>query len=122
MVDAVEEAARFMVEYRIEAPTPQAAELAHLLERAAGVLVEAVTRLRFRGGKLREILPYAVELNRLENEADQVTSKAVGQLFAQETSAITIIKWRDVYAQLELAADRMEDAANVLEGIVLKHA
>ncbi len=122
IVDHMEEAARYMVSYRIAAPTPQALELACILERGAPVLVDAVAKLRFRGSKLKEILPLTVELNRLENEADQIASKAVADLFAHETSAITIIKWRDIYTQLETASDRMEDAANVLEGIVLKNA
>lgn len=121
IVDAIEEAARYMVEYKIEAPTPQAIELAKILDRGAAVLYEAVDKLRFRGGKLKDILPHAVELNQLENEADQVTSKATAELFAHDTPVIMVIKWRDIYAQLELAADKMEDAANVLEGIVLKN-
>ncbi|MCH7608775.1 MAG: DUF47 family protein, partial [Chloroflexi bacterium] len=63
-----------------------------------------------------------IELNRLENEADQVTSKAVGELFANEKDPIEIIKWREIYGLLESATDRAEDAANVIEAIVLKHA
>ena len=68
------------------------------------------------------LLPLSVELNRLENEADQVTSKAVGELFSHEKDPIEIIKWREVYGLLESATDRAEDAANVIEAIVLKHA
>ncbi|MFQ5860421.1 MAG: DUF47 domain-containing protein [Dehalococcoidia bacterium] len=122
VVDAIEEAARNMMEYHIEHPTPQAVELARIIEKGAGVLFEAVTLLRFRGAKLREILPHAVELNRLENEADQVASKAMGDLFSNGANPIEVIKWRDIYDQLESATDFCEDAANILEGIVLKHA
>jgi hypothetical protein len=63
-----------------------------------------------------------VELNRLENEGDHVTSRALGELFSDGGDTMTILKWRDIYAYLEEATDRAEDAANVLEGIVLKHA
>jgi hypothetical protein len=122
VVDCVEEGARYMVEYHIEAPTIHALELARILERGGGVLVEAVAKLRFHGTKLKALLPLTVELNRLENEADQVASRAVAELFADEPSAIMVMKWRDIYSQLESATDRMEDAANVLEGIVLKNA
>ena len=122
VVDCVEEGARYMVEYHIEAPTIHALELARILERGASVLVEAVAKLRFHGTKLKALLPLTVELNRLENEADQVASRAVAELFAHEPSAIMVMKWRDIYSQLESASDRMEDAANVLEGIVLKNA
>lgn len=122
IVDCIEEGARYMVEYHIEAPTSHVLELARILERGSGVLVEAVSKLRFHGAKLKELLPLTVELNRLENEADQVASRAVAELFAHEPSAVMVMKWRDIYGQFESASDRMEDAANVLEGIVLKNA
>ncbi len=122
VVDDVEEVARLMVEYGVDAPTERARELARIIERAGAVLEEAGEKLHWRGTKLREILVHAVELNRLENEADQVTSKAVGELFAREKDPIEIIKWREIYGQLEATTDRCEDAANVLEAIVLKHA
>ena len=60
------------------------------------------------------------ELNTLENDADRVTSRAVGELF-REYQAVDIIKWKEVYDQLEGAADKCEDIAGILEGIVIKH-
>lgn len=122
VVDSIEEAARNMVEYRIERPTEKAVELARIIERATDVLQQAVNKLHFRGSKLREILPDSVEVNRLENEADQVFSRAVGELFNNSISPIEVIKWREIYGQLEQATDHCEDAANVLEGVVLKNA
>jgi hypothetical protein len=121
VVDMAEEAARTMVEYHVTAPTPRAIELTHLIDQAGALLEDAGEKLRARG-RLRELLPLTVELNRIENEADQVTSKAVGELFAIEKDPIEIIKWREIYGLLEGATDRCEDAANVIEAIVLKHA
>jgi uncharacterized protein Yka (UPF0111/DUF47 family) len=86
------------------------------------VLEQAGEMLNARGSKLRDLLPLTVELNRLENEADQVASKAVGELFANEKDPIEVIKWREIYLMLESATDRSEDAANVIEAVVLKHA
>ena len=122
VVDTVEEVSREMVEYQVKAPTERAKELTRLIEQSGAVLEQAVERLHWRGSRLREILGCSVELNRLENEADRVTSKALGELFAEEKDAIEVIKWREIYGNLEGATDRCEDAANVLEGIVLKHA
>jgi predicted phosphate transport protein (TIGR00153 family) len=122
VVDGAEEVSRTMIEYGITAPTPRAIELAKIIAQAGACLEQAGVMLQGKGPKLREILPLAVELNRLENEADQVTSKAIGELFAQEKDPIEIIKWKDIYGLLEFSADRCEDAANVLEAIVLKHA
>ncbi|MBI4200030.1 MAG: DUF47 domain-containing protein [Chloroflexi bacterium] len=122
VVDAIEEAARYMVEYRIPEPSPAAKELAHIIRQASQTLLTAMTKLPHRGGKLREILPDAVEVNRLENEADHVFSHAMAQLFNDATSPMEVLKWRDIYSQLEQATDMCEDVANVLEAIVLKNA
>ena len=122
VVDAVEEVARLLIEYQVQRPTEQAVELGRIIVQAGAVLEEAGEKLRARGSGLREILPLTVELNRLENQADRLAHEAVRELFATEKDPIQIIKLRELYAQLEEATDRCEDAANVLEGIVLKHA
>ncbi len=123
VVDAIEEAARHFVEYQIEQPTPVCIELSKIIVKAAEILQQAFSKLHFKGTKLKGILSDVVELNRLENEADHVTSAAIGQLFTNnDISAIDVMKWRDIYDQLEQATDFCEDAANVLEGIVLKNA
>jgi predicted phosphate transport protein (TIGR00153 family) len=122
VVDAIEEAARTMLEYHVEEPTQYAIEMSRVITRCGAVLEKAVGLLSARGGKLKEILPHAVELNSLENEGDQINSRAMGALFNDSNDTIFILKWRDIYAYLEDATDRAEDAANVLEAIVLKHA
>ena len=63
----------------------------------------------------------AVEVNRLENEADDVHDEALRRLFEEEKDPITVIKWKEVLDFLEEATDRCEDVANVLEGVVVKH-
>ena len=122
MVDAMEEAARDMLEYKIDAPTPYAREMAAIIVRCANAMEKATSLLHYRGGRLKEVLRYTEELNELENEADQVTSRAMGDLFSNGADAIYILKWRDIYSQLEEATDRAEDAADVLQAIVLKHS
>jgi hypothetical protein len=122
VVDSIEDAARHIVEYRITAPTPTAQELARIILDSARQMEAAISLLHFRGSKLREILPHAIEVNRLENEADHITSRAMADLFNNGTSAIEVLKWREIYGFLEGATDRCEDVANVLEGIVLENA
>jgi predicted phosphate transport protein (TIGR00153 family) len=123
VVDAIEEAARTMLEYQVEAPTEYAIEMSRVITQCGEHLEKAVSLLSSRGSKLKEILPHTVELNRLENQGDQINSRAMGALFTNSgNDAISILKWRDIYAYLENATDRAEDAANVLEAIVLKHA
>ena len=74
---------------------------------------------------LQQILPLTVEINRLENEADDLLRDGIAQLFSRPDDLRDIvlsIKWREIYEYLEQASDTVEDAANVLEGIVIKHA
>jgi hypothetical protein len=85
-------------------------------------LNEVVPRLRHRD-QFPWILKQCVEINTLENEADDVHHAALAELFEVcRADACEVIKWREIYEHLENATDRGEDVANVLEGIVLKHA
>ena len=122
VIDAIDEAAQYTLEYRIEETTEFARHLATIIVSCADELERALALLSTRGSRLREILPATVEINRLENEADQVASRAMGDLFTGGYDVIQILKWRDIYNDMEEATDRAEDAANVLEGIVLKHS
>ena len=121
-IDAIDEVAQFTLEYKIEDTTEYARHLATIIVSCADELERAVGLLSTRGSKLKEILPMTVEINRLENEADQVASRAMGDLFSNGTDVIHILKWRDIYKDMEEATDRAEDAADVLEGIVLKNS
>ena len=121
VLDHVEEATAAMTIYEVSGPTVRAAELADIVRLMAIKVEEAISRLRDHR-RLRDILPYCVELNRLENIADDLFRKAMAELFKSETTAAEIIKWRDIYRQLEAATDRCEDIANLLEGIVLRNA
>lgn len=120
VVDAIEEAARYMIEYHIEKPTPNAKHLSLILTFCADAIVKSIQLLRVRGSKLQQLIPLKDKLNELEDEADRVTSQAMGELF-QSYTAIEIIKWKEVYAQLEGATDRCEEIAVILEGIVIKN-
>ena len=121
VLDCIEEAARYMIEYHIDAPTESARELSRIIVRSAETLDKAMNVLGSRGSKLKELLDLKDQLNTLENEADRATSRAMGELFESYT-AIDIIKWKEVYGQLEGATDRCEEIASILEGIVIKHA
>ncbi len=119
MMDFMEDAANAMLLYRIEQPTIRAQELASILVTMTDELAIAVPHLRNRS-KMKEILEHCVEINRLENEADTVVRFALAELF-DGTPITEVIKWREIYEHLETAADKGEDVANVLEGVVLKH-
>ncbi len=84
-------------------------------------LERAVSSLRNRG-QLKSLLEQLKEINRLENEADTLFLNSMAELFQGDMSSVEIIKWRDVYVELERATDSCEHVAHILEAIVLKHA
>ncbi len=120
VLDFMEGATKRLSLYNIQQPAPQAIEITHIISKVIVELNKAVPLLR-NHRRLKEILPHCVEIHRLENEADDVHNAAVNELFNKETDLKEILKWRDIYQQLERAVDRGEDVANVLEGIVLKY-
>jgi len=67
------------------------------------------------------ILAHCVEINRLENEADQVSQQAIARLFEHEKDPINLIKIKELFEFLERATDKAEDVADVLETVVLKN-
>jgi len=122
VMDFIEAAGRTANLYHIAQPTERARELARIVLKIARKLNEVVPRLR-RRDQFTWILKQCVEINSLENEADDVHHAALAELFeVRRTDACEVIKWRELYQHMEDATDRGEDVANVLEGIVLKHA
>ena len=109
--------------YAIAEPNETARQLAAVLVKMADALVRALPLLRNRGD-MQRILPITEEIDRLESEADTILRTGLGRLFTDVSSVeglVLAVKWREVYDFLEGATDVAEDAANVLEAIVLKH-
>jgi len=122
VMDFIEAAGRTAFLYSIAQPTERAREIARIVAKVAYKLSEVMPRLR-RRDQFPWILKQCVEINTLENEADDVHHAALVELFEVcHLDACEVIKWREIYEHLENATDRGEDVANVLEGIVLKHA
>ena len=121
VMDFIEAAGRTAWLYHIAQPTERARELARIVSKMTRKLNEVMPQLRHRD-KFKWILKECVEINTLENEADDVQHAALAELFeACATDACEVIKWRELYGHLEDATDRGEDVANVLEGVVLKY-
>jgi predicted phosphate transport protein (TIGR00153 family) len=118
ILDFIDEVADTCLLFKIEEPTPAAQEQAAIIVKQCEEIVRALEKLR----GFRNIAPHWIEIHRLENEGDRVTRQAMANLFDNGQDAVEIIKWKDVYARLEDAIDACEDAANVIERIVVKHA
>ncbi|MCI0484889.1 MAG: phosphate signaling complex protein PhoU [candidate division NC10 bacterium] len=116
VLDGIEAVASRMVLYRIPEPTPQARELVGLIVASAEQIVEAMNRMP----RFADVEKVCVELNRLENLADNVYRGAIAALFDGNRPAADLIKWKEIYELLEATTDRSEDVADVVEGIALK--
>lgn len=124
VTDFINDTADAMAIYKIDSSTPKARELAETIVHASREIERAVPFLRKRS-QLKNVIQFCVEINRLENKADAQYRAALGDLFkdTKDTQDIVrIIKWREIYANMESATDKCEDVANILEGVALKHA
>ena len=118
VIDAIDDSAGVIRLYQISKVRPDARDLSRIIKASTEQVVTAMKAL----GKKQGISTAAVEINRLENEADRAHQTALRRLFEEEKDAIQIIKWKEILDFLEAATDRCEDVANVLEGVVVKHA
>lgn len=103
---------------RVRAIRPPAVRQAKVLVTAAREVLEMVKNLQ----RLRELEPHWIKIHTLENEGDQIWREAVAELFAGTGDAIEIVKWKDIYSLVEVAIDRCEDVANIVETIHVKHS
>ena len=107
--------------YELTVMTSDVRDLADVLHRSTMQVEGAMRGLRALKDP-QSTLKLCIDINRLENEADAILRRSVARLFKEEKDPITVIKWKEVYENLENASDRCEDVGNVLEGIIVKHA
>ncbi|MDO9326094.1 MAG: DUF47 family protein [Methanoregula sp.] len=120
VLDYIDGATEKMYYYNIEGTDSHMIELAKLIHMSASEIESAVKGIRSIKDP-RYIEERCIEVNRLENLADDVLAHAVTELF-KTTDAITIIKLKDIYEHLETATDNCEDVANVLSDIAIRHS
>jgi hypothetical protein len=117
VMDAIDGTARRAQIYRLGTAPAGVRQLTEVIQRMVVVLGEAVGRLK----KGDEVMKYCVEAKKLEEEGDVIYHDMLGQLFEKESNAVEIIKWKEIYDNLERTLDEAEDVANVVESITLKH-
>jgi uncharacterized protein len=111
VVDGVQAIAETFVIYGVTAPTPEARRLAAILDGQGKELAEALRKL----DGLKDLERHFEAIHELENEADGLSRAAVAKLFRDDLPPIEVIKWRDLYNDLEEAIDAAEDAAEAME-------
>jgi len=118
VMDSIEAAADFAVLSELETLPVEMGRQVDLLQRAARCTVEAMGRL----ATMNDLASFWIEVNRLENEADQVYRGLLSRLFSGSYDALTVLKLKQVSDDLEEAADAFEHVANVVETIAVKES
>jgi hypothetical protein len=120
ILDFIEATSERLSLYNIKEIRSEAAILVDILVRAAREVQRAVGELRHLKTS-DSVLKHCAEIDRLENESDFASRSAIAKLFEPNADPLEVIKWKEIYDCIENAVDRCEDAANVIEGIVLKN-
>ncbi len=118
VIDLIDGSVRRVVLFQIEKPTPVSTQLARLIVQTTSELVEAVSHLRQQKG----VMGHCIKIKQIENEGDVVYHNAIASLFRDNLPAIEVIKWKDVYDNMERCIDSCVAVAHVLESVVLKHS
>jgi uncharacterized protein len=121
VLDLIDAAAQRLVLYRIQSPTPELVAISEQLIRPVETIKRALLHLdKSKNGQ--KVLADCEEIDRLEAEADELHRLAISTLFDKEKDPIQILKWKEIYEDLEEATDRCQDVANIIEGVVIKNS
>jgi hypothetical protein len=120
ILDLIDGCAQRVIMYNVESIPTQAKSLGFIILQSCIVVDKAVAMLGKKSNE--QLFALCVEINALENEADRVCREAISILFDEEKDPIQLIKWKEIYETLEKATDKCEDAANILESVVVKNA
>ncbi|MCX7047325.1 MAG: DUF47 family protein, partial [Candidatus Sumerlaeota bacterium] len=105
--------------YEIRVIRPEATEFSRVLCQCSETIAQAIHGLRnLKHAKL--INDCCIRMHQLENQGDDILRSALAKLFKEETNAISVIKWKEIYERLEKAIDRCDDVANIIEGVVIE--
>jgi predicted phosphate transport protein (TIGR00153 family) len=118
VIDLIDGTVRRVSLFLIDKPTPLSTSLSRIVVSTTAELVEAVSLLRQQKG----VMAHAIKIKQLENEGDVVYHEAIASLFRDNLPAIEVIKWKDVYDNMERCIDSCVVVAHVLESVVLKHS
>jgi predicted phosphate transport protein (TIGR00153 family) len=116
VVDAAEAIGNRLLLFGIQQPRPEAVRMTSILVASARQIEQAVGSLK----NLQNLMGFTIEINRLENEADDISRQVVAELFSGEHEILDVLRWKEIYGRLENATDKCEDVANTIESIVIK--
>jgi predicted phosphate transport protein (TIGR00153 family) len=122
ITDFIEAATGRLALYQLTTPRPDLEPLVAILVEITRVTADAIAQLRH--GRARDAMHGVfVRIHELENESDEHFRKALADLFnAPNPDPLMVMKWKEIYDRVEIAVDKCEDVANVIESVVVKYA
>lgn len=121
ITDAIESTAHRFLMLNVKTIREESKLLAKLIVHCTTELREVMVDLK-NMKKSTTLQKRIIEVNRLENEGDNIFRRAITQLFASENDPLEVIKWKEIYEYLENTLDACEDVANIAEGVIMKNA
>lgn len=121
IIDLIENLTSKIALYKITREISQSREFILKIEKTTEKIFELISLLKFRDKYIREMRKLIIEIHSLENEGDTLIRGAIKYLFANHRSHLIIIKWKDIFENLEQILDECEDTADVVEGIIIKN-
>lgn len=118
VTDGIEETIHRLVAYHVDPIPPEITELTGIIVACGHSLLRAFEAL----SEDKPLLEHCIEINRLEDTADQIVRRAIADLFRLEKDPIQLIKLKEVYEIIEKTTDFCEDVADVLQGVVVKNS
>lgn len=120
IIDGIDNTAAMLEMYDIQQSNEHMVEFVYIIHLAVLEIKEAINLLARK--KLMDIRPHAIKIKNFETDCDVLLRKVIRELFANETDAIKIIKYKEIYESLELISDDCQNVANTLETIIMKNA
>lgn len=121
ITDDIESTAHRFNMFNVSEITEDAKEMARLIVKCTQELKSLMSELKYMKTS-KALKEKIIEVNRIEDEGDTIFRTAITKLFIKENNAVEVIKWKEIYEYLENTLDACEDVANIVEGVVMKHA
>jgi hypothetical protein len=121
IIDYIESTASRFVMFNVNECTEDAISLSKMIVQCCKELIVIMEELKNMKTS-KQLSKKIIEVNRIEEDGDVISRKAIGDIFRKDIKVIDVIKWREIYQYLEDTLDACEDLANVIEGVVMKNA
>lgn len=121
IIDFIEATAHRFVMFNVTTATKESLILGQMILNSCKEIISLMEELK-NARKSTKLSEKIIEINRIEDEGDQVFRRAITTLFNGETPALEVIKWKEIYDFIEQTLDACEEVANTVEGVVMKHA